>query len=396
MSQEIGGIRLEWEVNTINGEGQYIYRSTTPMDIEDMPVPIANISPEVNYYNDDTVINNILYYYRVGSYSGTEVAISDEFPIFSAPRGPSFITGTDFSSDSNYIVQNSVVRTSDAWLLANDGGAIYASGNGLSWATITSPIALVRKLAVIGSTVVVAGYDRYGYKLSRSVNNGVSWTNTQDPFTGYINALGSFSHSGTFYLYASITNDLFISTNDGVSWVRVEIPDKDSSLSVTAESVLNDTPICFLFGSEGLFYYSYDGEVWDIGSGMAVFDQIIGSANITVDEINRIYVADAAGSVAYSTDGLSYTQVTSISGSPTTLASDNKYTLIATLDTGDISISTNYGVTWNNVPTHSPWDNVISHGVFYDENFGWLHVSYGNSGDGDLMRPAVSAIKYFS
>lgn len=72
-----GGIRLEWKVNTIGNTGQYIYRSREPMS-ENLPIPIANIDPGLNWYNDMTTVSGELYYYRIGAHHQGIVEVSDE------------------------------------------------------------------------------------------------------------------------------------------------------------------------------------------------------------------------------------------------------------------------------------------------------------------------------
>ena len=395
MSEVLGGIRLEWKVNTINGEGQYVYRSTSPIDTEYPPEPLANIPPSVNYYEDNTVISNVLYYYRIASYSGTEMVMSDEFPIFSAPRGPSFVTGYGFSTGSDYINNNSVVWTGTSWLMCVNGATGYVSGNGLYFEDMSMPMVDVSYLSCIGNNVI-AGTSSVSYStstVSRSTNNGVNWNNSQY-FTHNerVWALGSFSYSNLFYAYTARGSTYYLryTTDFGVNWTAVSLPFNNNTLRITEEAVLNDTPMCFLFGNNGFFYYSYDGISWVLGENMAIFGQIIGSTVIKAGQTNRIYVVDHVGNVAYSEDGINYIPSTPLNGAPRTFASDGRHVMVAALSDGTLDTSMNYGVTWYNVPVGSQWDSVSNHGVFYGKGFGWLHLTYGNDGGSNYMRPAVS------
>ena len=83
MGSLLGGIRLTWTVNTIGNDGQRVYRSLSPMDRENLPSPLAEIAPEIDYYNDITVDLDRLYYYRVSAFDGEVEEISAEAEAFS-------------------------------------------------------------------------------------------------------------------------------------------------------------------------------------------------------------------------------------------------------------------------------------------------------------------------
>jgi hypothetical protein len=76
-----GGIRLEWKVNTIGNTGQYIYRSREPMSAN-LPKPIANIGPGLNWYNDMTTVSGELYYYRVGAHHQGIIEVGNEVVVW--------------------------------------------------------------------------------------------------------------------------------------------------------------------------------------------------------------------------------------------------------------------------------------------------------------------------
>jgi len=78
----LGGIRLTWAVNTIGNEGQYVYRSTSPMDPGSLPAPFADLGPGVNEYEDTGATQGQCYYYRVAAYEGQNLAVSDEIKVY--------------------------------------------------------------------------------------------------------------------------------------------------------------------------------------------------------------------------------------------------------------------------------------------------------------------------
>lgn len=72
------GFRLTWLDLNASEEGHYIYRSTSPMDPQNLPTPIATLGPNVGLYDDGNIVEGLTYYYRVGAFSGSAVMVSDE------------------------------------------------------------------------------------------------------------------------------------------------------------------------------------------------------------------------------------------------------------------------------------------------------------------------------
>jgi len=69
---------LRWQ-DTNNIElGHKIYRSVTPMDIQNMPAPIATLNPNTTEYTDEAVIEGNFYYYRVSAYTTNGEEFSNE------------------------------------------------------------------------------------------------------------------------------------------------------------------------------------------------------------------------------------------------------------------------------------------------------------------------------
>ena len=69
---------LRWQ-DTNNIEiGHKIYRSNSPMDINNMPTPIADIGVNATQYTDEDVIEGNFYYYRVSAYTTNGEEFSEE------------------------------------------------------------------------------------------------------------------------------------------------------------------------------------------------------------------------------------------------------------------------------------------------------------------------------
>lgn len=72
------GFRLTWQDNNASEDGHRIYRSTTPMDPEDLPAPLATIGAGVTTWDDTTAAEGVTYYYRVSAFKGDAEAVSSE------------------------------------------------------------------------------------------------------------------------------------------------------------------------------------------------------------------------------------------------------------------------------------------------------------------------------
>lgn len=82
-------IVLNWTNPNTGEDGTRIYRSTSPMDPENLPVPHAEVGPGVATYTDTDVVRYQDYYYRFGAYKGTDEALSGERKIAAMPyTGP--------------------------------------------------------------------------------------------------------------------------------------------------------------------------------------------------------------------------------------------------------------------------------------------------------------------
>ena len=91
---------ISWKNSNINADGINVYRSKEPMDINNMPSPIATLGPDIGSYNDTTVVEEITYYYRLGIThdSGSE-DISNEY--IADPNDFRFIS---FNSDNEMLI----------------------------------------------------------------------------------------------------------------------------------------------------------------------------------------------------------------------------------------------------------------------------------------------------
>jgi len=80
-----GAIRLTWRDRNWAEQGHYIYRSQTPMNVNNLPNPIDTLDGNVTEYIDYDVITDQTYYYRIGAYRNNDVMISDEIEVVANP-----------------------------------------------------------------------------------------------------------------------------------------------------------------------------------------------------------------------------------------------------------------------------------------------------------------------
>ena len=71
-------VRLTWVDNTWGETEQNIYRSSTPMDAEALPTPLAVIASDLEQYDDNTAVGGETYYYRVAAVYQGDLYVSDE------------------------------------------------------------------------------------------------------------------------------------------------------------------------------------------------------------------------------------------------------------------------------------------------------------------------------
>lgn len=72
-------IKLQWDDLNSSEEGHRIYRSTAPIDLENLPEPIAEVGADVTEFLDWVPgAEEEFLYYRVAAFRGEEFAVSEE------------------------------------------------------------------------------------------------------------------------------------------------------------------------------------------------------------------------------------------------------------------------------------------------------------------------------
>ncbi len=80
-----GAVLLKWRDRNWAEQGHYVYRSDTPMDINNLPSPIGTLTFNQYQYIDYDVIADQTYYYRIGAFRNNDVSVSEEIKVVATP-----------------------------------------------------------------------------------------------------------------------------------------------------------------------------------------------------------------------------------------------------------------------------------------------------------------------
>ena len=91
-------IKLDWIDHNVTADSRNVYRSTSKIDVGNLPVPLATLAGDALTYTDNTVQRNVTYHYVVTSIDGEDEAPSAEFVIayipYTGPGPQTLLRGT--------------------------------------------------------------------------------------------------------------------------------------------------------------------------------------------------------------------------------------------------------------------------------------------------------------
>lgn len=141
------GFILRWTDRNMAEDGYRVYRSTSPMDPQNMPAPVVDLAIDVEEYEDMDVTQGVTYYYRVGAYVGTVEKLSKEFQVVADDSSPVInkvnfyytmenLTVTDVVDDTgkyNAIIKGSPLQVAveNSYALDFNGAGDYLAIRGL-------------------------------------------------------------------------------------------------------------------------------------------------------------------------------------------------------------------------------------------------------------------------
>lgn len=125
-------IKIDWRTDNFSGEKQNIYRSNTPINIADLPVPLTSVANNISTYTDETVEQGKMYYYAIGAVAGNDIAISRRLAIaYRVDTGPGPATIIRGDWDYGYfgripageLIDNAALQTLVGYTTATAGTA---------------------------------------------------------------------------------------------------------------------------------------------------------------------------------------------------------------------------------------------------------------------------------
>jgi hypothetical protein len=131
-------ITISWVNRNAFAEGHRVYRSTAPIDTNALPAPIATLAAAAATYHDTTVVRGETYYYRIGTYKGSEMVFTANMKAIALPNtgpGPKDLVAGDFNAgyfgilEAHQLVSGPELKT----LL---GHTLTAGATGQRWAKV--------------------------------------------------------------------------------------------------------------------------------------------------------------------------------------------------------------------------------------------------------------------
>jgi photosystem II stability/assembly factor-like uncharacterized protein len=167
-----------------------------------------------------------------------------------------------FPAPLQYYYTQMYVQGSTLYVVAPSEGIYKTDDHGNSWTLLTGNLSQKPAWGFVFEGGLLAGFNANGWKIFRSFNDGLSWSNDQDP--GISLGFTVFGADND-HLYAVRSGELWRSAINGNSW---SIVSEDSFLSQTNVPIENrikfyNLPNQLLATSyEGLFRSSNKGENW--------------------------------------------------------------------------------------------------------------------------------------
>ena len=269
--------------------------------------------------------------------------------------------------------------------------ALFLSVDGRSWAVLTHDMPQATYLTHFAFDPARSLYVGVGDSYTSSYDNvGTSsalesWA-TQNIGDG-VDFVG-IAWSAEVGLFVAIAADSIWTTPDGTVWTE-QVSEIASAMRVVTSVDFGSGEMFLIFSQDNKFQYSTDGINWTLGQSQ-IINPVVDAAILEIDGEVLLFAVDNLGSVSVTTDGAVFTALeSSMNGTPTSMASDGAFNLVATLDDGTIDVSSNAGESWVNQEVDHQWSVLDFHQIAFAADAGWLHLTHGNDGDSDAMKPAV-------
>lgn len=121
-------IKLTWNNNSFNEDGFNIYRSTSPMDINNLPSPITTLGSNTGSYDDFDVASGKQYFYRIGVFTATDEVVGKE-NVIRASDSLVFVSDAfgDGSNIATFSFNNTLQSMDGGYTLLYNATEVYSS-----------------------------------------------------------------------------------------------------------------------------------------------------------------------------------------------------------------------------------------------------------------------------
>lgn len=151
------GVRIVWTDRNESEQGHRVYRSLSTIDVNNPPTPIAELGPNIEFYDDGDIVVDQVYYYRVSAFVGGVEKFSDEVTVNTSSTiwTPDLLfQNSEYGGVWNLNDLSTMFKDTAATSpVTNDGDVIQRvndiSGNGLNLVKESSSSGLILRL---GST----------------------------------------------------------------------------------------------------------------------------------------------------------------------------------------------------------------------------------------------------
>lgn len=265
-----------------------------------------------------------------------------------------------------HMVQTIVVdpERTDTIYTGTQPGSIYQSlDRSATWAEMAAAMGTIGEgvLAIefnpLNRDVVYAGGDMSG--LYRSTDRGASWTLTSlaiPPLVTFSTNRIVVGASDTSRIYAGTSAGLWISDDDGTTWMTTTAIDTINGISIGELAVIPQTPDTVLVastGSAGVFRSLDRAGTWAAANtgmtdtdvrGLVVSSETSGLVLVATDGGGIFRSTNAGGSWTAANTGITNLNLASLAISPS-----NPTVLYAGSQVGEIFESTDSGQSWNDI-----------------------------------------------
>jgi len=199
----------------------------------------------------------------------TALAISDT-NIFAGTWGLGIFLSTNNGTSWNAVDTTfstsagvSSLAISDTNIFAGTGGngVYFSNNNGTIWTAVNTGLTTWINTLLVNGTNIYAGTES-GSAVYVSANNGISWT----ALPSFFCCVNGLVKNGTNIVAGTIADGMFLSTNNGSSWLEVNsgLPKVNVTTVVAIRALINNGTTLIAGTDSGVYVSSNNGTSWEV------------------------------------------------------------------------------------------------------------------------------------